>query len=378
MAPALVREKLIPWELNKFKLVPLRYGYVAARYQINRPSDLVAIAQLSREHRPLVSLDLEESENVLKTNIMNLRHRNILRVEVIQELQLPVLNPKNIAVVVEPHEGPLTSFLFKLPLAEKDTKAVPSQSLRDVIRQIVEALEELRVNGVYHGDLTIHNMYHSKVKGAIVVKLVNFQDRAIDLETAQLMDWVALGHILLLISQSAKLNDNTASCSIIDRLASKLIALVNTDCLSRIKEATLDDMFFWDTRRRTMFYIHEIPKALNDDDFVTRVRQHAWPLPWDTKHGGLVKAMNDYREEVAIRDKHKGHDPGAKVLKQYHYNGQDAVHNVQCMSGAYTHKDKLKDKIEHDGKPMSVDVAVQKEQPDLCLVLHRLLAGEAF
>lgn len=49
------------------------------------------------------------------------------------------------------------------------------------------------------------------------------------------------------------------------------------------------------------------------------------------------------------------------------------------MSGAYTHKDKIKDKIKDDqGKPMSVDVTVQKEQPDLCLVLHRLLAGEAF
>lgn len=301
MAPALVREELIPWELNKFKLASLRNGDVVARYQINRPSDLVAIAQLSREHRPLVCLDLKESENVLKTNIMNLRHRNFLRVEVIQELQLPVLNPKNIAVVVKPHEGPLTLFLSKLPLTEKGSNAVPSQSLRDVIRQIVEALEELRVNGVYHGDLTIHNMYHSKVGGAVVVKLVNFQNRAIDLETAQLMDWVELGHILLLISESAKLNDNTASCSIIDRLASKLIALVNTDCLSRIKEATLDDMFFWDTRRRTMFYIHEIPKALNGDDFVTRVRQHAWPLPWDTEHGGLVKATNDYREEVAVQ-----------------------------------------------------------------------------
>ncbi|KAM3231191.1 hypothetical protein ACQJBY_061386 [Aegilops geniculata] len=379
MEPALVDEKLIPWELNRFKLKALGNGDVIAHYQINKPSDLTATAQLSPKDRPLVYLDLKESENLPKILIMNLRHRNILRVEVVQRLELPVLNQKNFAVVVEPHDGPLTWFLVQLVLTEKGSNAVPSQSLRDVIRQIVEAIEELRINGVYHGNLTIHNMYHSRVGGAIVVKLVNFQNRDMDLENAQLMDWVALGHILHTISTAAKFRDNTASCSIIDHLASKLMALTNTNCLPSIKKDTLDDMFFWDTRRRTMFYIHEIPKALNDDDFVTRVENHAWTLPWDSKHFGLVKAMNDYREEVAVRDKHKGVNPGPEVLKQYHYNGQDPIHNVQCMSGAYTHQDKIEEAITDDNdKPMSVDVAVQKEQPDLCLTLRRLLAGEAF
>lgn len=37
------------------------------------------------------------------------------------------------------------------------------QSLRDVIRQIVEAIEELRINGVYHGSLTIHNIIQELV-----------------------------------------------------------------------------------------------------------------------------------------------------------------------------------------------------------------------
>ncbi|KAF7040501.1 hypothetical protein CFC21_050391 [Triticum aestivum] len=379
MEPALVDEKLIPWELNKFKLNPSRNGDVIAHYQINKPSDLTATAQLSPMARPLVCLHLKESENLPKISIMNLRHRYILRVEAVQELQLPVLKQKNIAVVVEPHDGPLTCFLVRLVLTERRSNAVPSQSLRDVIRQIVEAIEELRINGVYHGNLTIHNIYHSRVGGAIVVKLVNFQNRDIELEAAQLMDWVGLGNILHTISTAAKFRDNTASCSIIDHLASKLMALTSTNCLPSIKKDTLDDMFFWDTRRRTMFYIHEIPKALNDNDFVTRVKNHAWPLPWDSKHFGLVKAMNDYREEVAVRDKHKGVNPGPEVLKQYHCNGQDPIHNVQCMSGAYTHQDKIEKDIKDDkDKRMSVDVAVQKEQPELCLALRRLLAGEAF
>ncbi|XBI22578.1 hypothetical protein VPH35_063582 [Triticum aestivum] len=372
MEPALVDEKLIPWELNKFKLNPSRNGDVIAHYQINKPSDLTATAQLSPMARPLVCLHLKESENLPKISIMNLRHRYILRVEAVQELQLPVLKQKNIAVVVEPHDGPLTCFLVRLVLTERRSNAVPSQSLRDVIRQIVEAIEELRINGVYHGNLTIHNIYHSRVGGAIVVKLVNFQNRDIELEAAQLMDWVGLGNILHTISTAAKFRDNTASCSIIDHLASKLMALTSTNCLPSIKKDTLDDMFFWDTRRRTMFYIHEIPKALNDNDFVTRVKNHAWPLPWDSKHFGLVKAMNDYREEVAVRDKHKGVNPGPEVLKQYHCNGQDPIHNVQCMSGAYTHQDKIEKDIKDDkDKRMSVDVAVQKEQPELCLALRR-------
>ncbi|VAH69612.1 unnamed protein product [Triticum turgidum subsp. durum] len=360
MEPALVDEKLIPWELNKFKLNPLRNGGVIAYYQINKPSDLTATAQLAPKDRPLVCLHLKESENLPKISIMNLRHRNILRVEAVQKLELPFSNQKNIAVVVEPHDGPLTWFLVRLLLTEKGSNAVPSQSLRDVIRQIVEAIEELRINGVYHGNLTIHNIYHSRVGGAIVVKLVNFQNRAsfttripfanlciptdwdvaisdIELEAAQLMDWVGLGNILHTISTAAKFRDNTASCSIIDHLASKLMALTSM------------------------------------------VKNHAWPLPWDSKHFGLVKAMNDYREEVAVRDKHKGVNPGPEVLKQYHYNGQDPIHNVQCMSGAYTHQDKIEKDIKDDkDKRMSVDVAVQKEQPELCLALRRLLAGEAF
>ncbi|XP_048566299.1 uncharacterized protein LOC125546171 [Triticum urartu] len=242
MEPALVDEKLIPWELNKFKLNPLRNGGVIAYYQINKPSDLTATAQLAPKDRPLVCLHLKESENLPKISIMNLRHRNILRVEAVQKLELPFSNQKNIAVVVEPHDGPLTWFLVRLLLTEKGSNAVPSQSLRDVIRQIVEAIEELRINGVYHGNLTIHNIYHSRVGGAIVVKLVNFQNRDIELEAAQLMDWVGLGNILHTISTAAKFRDNTASCSIIDHLASKLMALTSINCLPSIKKGTLDDM----------------------------------------------------------------------------------------------------------------------------------------
>lgn len=128
MAPALVGEKLIPWELNKFKLDPLGNGDVVAHYRINKPSDLIATAQLSPMDRPLVCLDLKESENLPKIFIMNLRHRNILRVEAVQELELAVLNQKNIAVVVEPHDGPLTLFLVNLVLTEKGSNAVPSVS----------------------------------------------------------------------------------------------------------------------------------------------------------------------------------------------------------------------------------------------------------
>lgn len=64
---------------------------------------------------------------------MNLRHCNILRVEAIENVKEPVLN-RNIAIFVEPHNGPLAAYLFKLPLSESYTKAVPTQGLRVVAR----------------------------------------------------------------------------------------------------------------------------------------------------------------------------------------------------------------------------------------------------
>lgn len=68
---------------------------------------------------------------------------------------------------------------------------------------------------------------------AIFIDL-NVAISAIGLEAAQLMDWVGLGHILNTISTAAKSRDNTASCSIIDHLASKLMALTSTYVLNRI------------------------------------------------------------------------------------------------------------------------------------------------
>ncbi|XBI32904.1 hypothetical protein VPH35_056287 [Triticum aestivum] len=381
MTPPVLTEfdKLIPLELHRLAIKNRGDDDVVAYYQINKPSDLISSAQLKRKDWPTVCLDLE-SEDAPLLSIMNLKHPNILRIEAIQEMAKSDVIQKNLAVFVEPHDGPLSLFLMWLDLFEAYTMAVPSQSLRVVTRQMVYAIEELRINGFYHGDLTIHNIYYSKADGAIVVKFFNFRKRAMDLAAAQLQDWVGLGHILRAISVAATYADMHASCSIIDRLASKLELLTDTSRLPMLKEEILNDMYFWDSRIRTIFFIHEVPNLLKNEELVKWARNLTWQLPWDANpHGGLIEAMNKYREEVAIEEKYDGKDPGPEELKKHHYDGNDPIHNIQCMSGAYTHQDKLLDAIEdHERKKISVDVAVQKHQPELCLILHRLLAGEVF
>jgi hypothetical protein len=108
-----------------------------------------------------------------------------------------------------------------------------------------------------------------------------------------------------------------------------------------VKEISLKQLFFWEPRRRTIFWIHDVPKALENDASIRIIRAHTWTLPWSSRiHQGLLKEMNAYRVEEEERKKGKPVNP-----QECEYRVRDPLHYVKCISGAYTHADTLKARV---------------------------------
>ncbi|KAM0891257.1 hypothetical protein ACQ4PT_026500 [Festuca glaucescens] len=141
--------------------------------------------------------------------------------------------------------------------------------------------------------------------------------------------------------------------------------------LPTVKEIALKQIFFWEPRRRRIFWIHDVPKALENHAAEVIIRAHNWVLPWNSRiHQGLLNEMNAYRKEEEERK-----NVGVKADPEaYKYNVQDPFQYVKCISGAYTHADKLKGKIlDSCHFEVSVDHAVQDNDPELFIVLYKLL-----
>ncbi|KAM0854126.1 hypothetical protein ACQ4PT_050590 [Festuca glaucescens] len=194
-------------------------------------------------------------------------------------------------------------------------------------------------------------------------------------ENAQLEDCVAVGLILQQISNELKLRMPQLIFTLIDDLASTLMAS-DVASLHTVKEIALKQIFFWEPRRRRIFWIHDVPKALENHAADLIIRTHGWILPWNSRiHQGLLNEMNAYR-----RDEEERKNGGVKVKPEvYKYNVHDPLQYVKCISGAYTHADKLKARVgkilDNFGFEVTVDEAVQENDPELFIVLYKLLRG---
>uniref|UniRef100_A0A0D9VAL3 Protein kinase domain-containing protein n=1 Tax=Leersia perrieri TaxID=77586 RepID=A0A0D9VAL3_9ORYZ len=277
---------------------------------------------------------------------------------IIGEAKTPTL-----AVFVEPYTAHLAALLHTMKLGGK-YNVLPSADLADIVRQIVEGWEELRVNGMYHGDMCLQNLYYCRTNETIVVKLAGFKSKgSVSTEAALLKDLNGIGRILKSISSLVKENTpgQEPRCILIDNLAMNLEHFVDFAQLGTIKDKILDHVFFWFLERRRKFFTYEIPKALEDDAFCDKVRHRLRydRVPWDTKqHHGLVLSMNKYRRK-------KRNLPA--------YVGTDAIHNVHFVSGAYTHEEEILCDLSFNGMPSTVDDAVLYDQPTLCLDLYECI-----
>ncbi|KAM0882829.1 hypothetical protein ACQ4PT_032034 [Festuca glaucescens] len=369
------REEKIPIAIVRDQLKN-EYGTTwMAYYDIRKPSSLPHPLLLLNNESPKVCLELVQPLDLPRLSAMQgINHRNIMCIGALTEVEIGEQKVKLLALFLDHHNGPLGVHLDSLQLHD-NYGVVPSQALRDIIRQIICGVEELRINGFYHGDLSLINIFFSK-RDVLLIKLFNFRTKDIPKENAQLEDCVAVGLILQQISNELKLRMPQLIFTLIDDLDSTLMAS-DVASLHTVKEIALKQIFFWEPRRRRIFWMHDVPKALEKHAADLIIRTHGWILPWNSRiHQGLLNEMNAYR-----RDEEERKNGGVKVKPEvYKYNVHDPLQYVKCISGAYTHADKLKARVgkilDNFGFEVTVDKAVQENDPELFIVLYKLLRAE--
>ncbi|EEE56049.1 hypothetical protein OsJ_04848 [Oryza sativa Japonica Group] len=344
------KETVIPLHITRLDMREVDQSSYVARLKLKKPSNIPP--STLPLHLPVIGLDVNKPDNLHCLMIMqNVKHRNVLQMEAVKQIVIGEAKTPVLAMFVESFTGRLPALLRKMKLGGM---------------QIIEGWEELRVNGLYHGNICLENVYYCKDNEKITIKLANFQSKgAMSKEAAQLEDINAIGRMLKSISALAKIGvpHQAERYMLVDHLAMNLEFLANTQQIGTIKDVILDHVFFWFKERRKRFFIYDIPKALKDAAFCNNVRRgQTCVLEWDKKpHHGLLGSMNRYRKTN---------------LNLPAYDGNDPIQNVKFVSGAYTHEEEVQDDLTFNGMSSTVDEAVQSEQPMLCLNLYKCLSPE--
>ncbi|BAD88277.1 splicing factor family protein-like [Oryza sativa Japonica Group] len=308
---------------------------------------------------PLVCLKREMADNDHVHCIMlTLNHRNILSMKALSRDKVESNGPSSLAAFVEPYTGLLSSLCFKHDCWGDRINHIPSPLLQSLLRQVIEGLDFLRKNKLYHGNLNWDSILYLQPS---TVKLANFRKQeTMSLEEAQWADWLCLIKMLEeILERAAEISSKLAQC---DRYfcghVESLTALLKTldkTALPAIKEIVLGHPLFWDLMTRVNFFAKDISLRLNDDTFMSRVRaSKIRKLPWNEgttqDFKGLLFEMETYRKDEGI----PAYD--FRSLKDY----------VRCVCGAYAHWNKIK---------LNVDDIVRQNHPTICSDIWHLLGS---
>ncbi|KAL6642783.1 hypothetical protein ACP70R_020964 [Stipagrostis hirtigluma subsp. patula] len=273
-----------------------------------------------------------------------------------------------IQVWTEQYSDQLVTYLESTAFWTSNIKKVSGQELmlptniQNIISQIFDGFEQLRLIGKYHGNFKLDNTYYHKVGREIVVKLTDFKlkDARIPAATHQAHDVQAVGVGLEYISKTAKARKGkgqTFDCHLIDDLAKRLREFVGGD-LPYINQEIKGHPFFWDKKSTKMFFVSEVPLALNSPATRAKIAgcNKLCSLPWGTGtdgYSGYVKLMDDYRSRNKLDN----------------YDKTSRLGYVQFLSGLYTHEHELQGGV-------SVDDVVREKNPRIFLILYDLIPRE--
>ncbi|CAO2190320.1 unnamed protein product [Urochloa humidicola] len=271
------------------RLIPLRLedtpkDLAVVVLTMDKPSDVPNAPKWERE----VCLDMTDPNDKFSLSIMmKIHHPNVLHLE-------SVLSGDSVNLCVERYTVSLFNRVYKLRGVAGDVEKV-----RDLLRQVAEGLEELRLHNLYHGNLKIDTTYYDA--STALVKLANFKERDYqNLTEAQLGDWHQFGNMLEVISNINRSRFwKTVNCYLLDDLANELKQLTPLKALSQVKESTLNHVYFWNRNRRSSFYTYDIVEALCNPDFVKEVKKperlNFIADNWHKGQGKLLDLMNRYR-----------------------------------------------------------------------------------
>uniref|UniRef100_A0A0E0FZ00 RRM domain-containing protein n=1 Tax=Oryza nivara TaxID=4536 RepID=A0A0E0FZ00_ORYNI len=236
---------------------------------------------------PLVCLKREMADNDHVHRIMlTLNHRNILSMKALSRDKVESNGPSSLAAFVEPYTGLLSSLCFKHDCWGDRINHIPSPLLQSLLRQVIEGLDFLRKNKLYHGNLNWDSILYLQPS---TVKLANFRKQE---------------HHFPKIFRTA---------------------------LPAIKEIVLGHPLFWDLMTRVNFFAKDISLRLNDDTFMSRVRaSKIRKLPWNEgttqDFKGLLFEMETYRKDEGI----PAYD--FRSLKDYHADSKKPVEEIKLIS----------------------------------------------
>ncbi|CAN6330606.1 unnamed protein product [Urochloa humidicola] len=282
----------------------------------------------------------------------SLSHVNLLHVRAIKKLE----NEELVAVYVDEFTGVLYNMIGHMnngfPYADADN-VVPSPLLQDIISQMADGIDYLRVCGYYHGNLSLRTTLYHKHTHGYTVKLSHFQLKgAKDFHQCNRDDWVSLGESMDEISVIARSVSPQAKVGLLDNLAQKLKSF-SFQSLETVRDEVKAHPFFWNSPERKNFYTADVPRALKVNTFVAEIENIPIPIPWniDTYEGYLTD-MVQYRADRHLTA----------------YDKEDKVDHVRCISGMFTHE------MQYRGNRRSVDRVMQVRNYLLCLHLKEAMS----
>uniref|UniRef100_A0A0D9UZ01 Protein kinase domain-containing protein n=1 Tax=Leersia perrieri TaxID=77586 RepID=A0A0D9UZ01_9ORYZ len=219
-------ETVLPMQITRVDVKEVKNSGYMARLTLKKPSNMPS--SFPPLNPRMIGLDVgNPDDNHYMMVMQNINHKNILHMEAVKPL---------------PYTAHLATLLHTTELGGK-YDVLPSVELADIVRQIVQGWEELRVNGLYHGDMCLQNVYYCRTNGTIVVKLAGFKSKgSVSTEAALLKDLNGIGRILKSISSLVKGNTpgQEPRCILIDHLAVNLEHFVDFAQLGTIKDKILD------------------------------------------------------------------------------------------------------------------------------------------
>lgn len=310
-----------------------------------------------------VTLDMhtENQDSIHALTIMrDSDGNNILHARLVMEDESTLL------AWVEPYTGNLMDYLSSTNLGVSESATVaapivlPTFTVYSAISQIIDGIEQLRVSGHYHGNFSLVNTYYimDMDSGALKVKLANFRKKEGSFKQCLAQDWSAVADGLKEICKIAEtLNKGSNSfpyleCCQLNGLTDMLKNIALRDVESA-HEGIKHHPFFWGKEERKRFFICDIPLALRNKEFLSKVEGADFiSLPWG-KDGfcGFILQMNIHR---STKGKEK-------------YDNTSRKDFVHFISSLYSYESKLK-------AVKKVDASVQMRYPCLCYQLYALLS----
>lgn len=317
------------------------------KLKLVKPNDECAVAV----KYPDICIKKEHRSNFdAMRKMYTLNHHNILSMKALG----PKVTPDTYLVFIEQCRANLNKLIWREYF--DNNGHVPSERLQTFVRGIIEGVDFLRENNLYHGNLSWKTTMH---EAPFVAKLCNFKTKdGMTIEEAQWEDWNCIRIML------QELSDHGAGLSIFCGEINALIDLIsssNRSMLPRMKEVVLAEVFFWTEKERANFIITTVSELIHNDGFKNEINKSSIvELPWNSYEknrweGGPLHTL--FTEILEHCNKYR----------RFKFDYETQSDCLELVCAAYTHEGEMK------SAKGFVDLVFKTKYPKIYVELKRIV-----